>query len=115
MFTLSVIVEEPMFAHRLSAALIISVLLSSCGSPTAAPAATTLPTATATLPANAHVYTIDPQQSSIKYLATGPFNAQFPGTFKVIGQSVNLIPVGDVYRVNIDLSFDLKSATATDS
>jgi len=105
-----------MFICRLSvAAIVLVVLLSGCGSPTAVPSATALPTVTATLPSNTHIYTIDPPQSTVKYLATGPFNAQFPGTFKVIGQSINLIPVGDTYRVNIDLSFDLKSATATDS
>ena len=69
----------------------------------------------ATLSADTISYTIDPTQSLIKYLATGPLNSQFPGTFKVTGQTVTLTPERDGYRVKLALDFDLKSATATDS
>jgi polyisoprenoid-binding protein YceI len=108
--------KDAMFITRLSAALLsLTVVISGCSSAVAPPTITPAPISTATLPPDATTYTIDRQQSSIKYLATGPFNAQYPGTFKVIGQSINLIPVRDTYHGNIDLSFDLKSATATDS
>ena len=112
---------------QIAAALLIG-LISGCAAPPTLPTATPAPpsatvslvsTAAATGPAilaaNAAVYAMDTHQSLIKYLATGPFNAQFPGTFAVTGQTIILTPVGDGDRVTITLTFDLKSATATDS
>ncbi len=95
----------------------ISVWIAGCSVPS--PTSTPTPVLTAlpvpTLPANAIPYAITPDQSLIHYLATGVLNTQYPGTFKVTGQTIAFVPENDGYRVNIEITFDLKSATATDS
>jgi polyisoprenoid-binding protein YceI len=74
-----------------------------------------VPTLAANLPTGAIVYAIDPGDSLIKYGATGILNSQYPGTFKVTGQTIAFVPEGNGYRVRLELTFDLKSATAIDS
>ncbi|MHB8626626.1 MAG: hypothetical protein ACYDBJ_24685 [Aggregatilineales bacterium] len=102
---------------------LLSALLVGCNSAVPAMTATSatdsisasLPTPTATLPPATILYAIDTQASMIKYVATGILNSQYPGTFKVTEQTIAFVPDGSGYRVQLALTFDLKSATAIDS
>ncbi len=103
--------------------LILFFTLAGCSSSTPAVTVTStaisnaaaLPTAAATMPPGTLVYVIDTQNSVIKYVATGILNSQYPGTFKVTGQTLAFVPDGKGYRVQLALTFDLTSATAIDS
>jgi len=107
--------------QRLITLALLIALTSCAGTAPAATVAAPVSTAVivnataATLSAGALSYSIDVSQSLVKYLATGPLNVQYPGTFKVAGQSIVLIPEANGYHVKLLLTLDLKSATATDS
>jgi len=96
--------------------LVCLLLLMGCSAaPTPTPPITLTPTIPATAVPDALIYNIDTAQSAVKYLATGPLNAQYPGTLKLAGNVITLLPEGSGYRVKLDVIFDHQTVTATDS
>jgi len=96
--------------------IFVCLLLMGCSAaPTQTPQPTLTPTTAATAVPDALTYNIDTAQSAVKYLATGPLNAQYPGTLKLAGNVITLLPEGSGYRVKLDVIFDHQTVTATDS
>jgi hypothetical protein len=94
-------------------ALLVTILASACGANvTSTPLPTLTPTSAATEAPKIPTYVIDNAHSIINYVATGPFNITFPGTFSLKGNTVRLVPEGNGYRIKLDGVIDGESVTA---
>ena len=94
-------------------AALTGLLISACGATvTSTPLPTLTPTVAATEIPQTPTYAIDNAGSVINYVATGPFNISFPGTFSMKGNTVRLVPEGDGYRLKLDGVIDGESVTA---
>jgi polyisoprenoid-binding protein YceI len=106
-------VGEKAMRLRVVVPMLLALFATACGaSPTLTPLPTLTPTAVLTPAPQTVEYSLNNDQSIINYLATGAFNIQIPGTFKLMGQTVKFVPEGDGYRVKIDVIIDGKSVTA---
>ncbi|MBX3063224.1 MAG: YceI family protein [Anaerolineae bacterium] len=93
--------------------ILLTLMPASCAAqPTTTPQPTLTPTIPATPAPQMYNYAIDPAASVIDYLAIGAFNIQMPGTFKLFGNTILIVPENGKYRVKADVLIDGNSVTA---